>query len=126
MIAEDGGGQVRMRLEPPELGRLDMDVRVRNSSVSIVLVAEDRNVQQLLQSQREVLERAMSESGFRVESFDVFLSSSSDAEGGSFDRWQTRREFPGDGPRGFEDGETEAEAIPASDGATENGISIFV
>jgi len=130
LAVDEGGGQVRMSLDPPELGSLDMDVKVKNSSVQIVLTAEDRNVQQLLQSQRDVLERALAEGGLRVESFDVELSSSADGGNPSSERWQTRQESQAGRmtPAGIE--EPDAERTPSArmirDEAVGNGISLFV
>ncbi len=130
LVVDEGGGQVRMSLEPPELGSLDMDVKVRNSSVQIVLTAEDRNVQQLLQSQRDVLERALAEGGLRVESFDVVLSSSADGGNPSFQRGQAHQGAPAAGTA--QDGVAEPEAESAAsariirDEALGNGISLFV
>jgi len=130
LVVDEGGGQVRMSLDPPELGSLDMDVKVRNSSVQILLTAEDRNVQQLLQSQRDVLERALAESGLRVESFDVVLSSSADGGSSSSERWQTRQESQAGRmtPAGVE--EPDAGRTPSArmirDEAVGNGISLFV
>jgi len=130
LVVDEGGGQVRMSLDPPELGSLDMDVKVRNSSVQIVLTAEDRNVQQLLQSQRDVLERALAEGGLRMESFDVVLSSSADGENSSSERWQTRQESQAGRMTQAGAEEPEAErtfsARMIRDEAVGNGISMFV
>jgi hypothetical protein len=130
LVVDEGGGQVRLSLDPPELGSLDMDVKVRNSSVQIVLTAEDRNVQQLLQSQRDVLERALAEGGLRVESFDVVLSSSADGENSSSERWQTCQESQAERMTQAGAEEPEAErtfsARMIRDEAVGNGISMFV
>lgn len=130
LVVNEGGGQVRLSLDPPELGSLDMDVKVRNSSVQIVLTAEDRNVQQLLQSQRDVLERALAEGGLRMESFDVVLSSSADGENSSSERWQTRQESQAGRMTQAGAEEPEAErtfsARMIRDEAVGNGISMFV
>ncbi len=130
LIVDEGGGRVVMSLDPPELGSLDMDVKVRNSSVQIVLAAEDRTVQQLLQSQRDVLERALAEGGLRVESFDVVLSSSADGGNSSSHRWQARQESPAGGAAQAGVGEPDREGIPSArliaDEAVGNGISLFV
>ncbi len=130
LVVDEGGGQVRMSLDPPELGSLDMDVKVRNSAVQIVLTAEDRNVQQLLQSQRDVLEKALAEGGLRVESFDVVLSSSADGGNSSFERWQTRQESQAGVTMQAGVEEPEMEGPPSArmirDEAVGNGISLFV
>ena len=68
-----GSGRVRITLVPESLGRLDMDLVVRENRVQILLTAESRTVQQALQGHVEQLKDALQRQGLEVDGFNVTL-----------------------------------------------------
>ena len=68
-----GSGRIKLSLEPDNLGKLDMDLVVRENRVQIVLTAESRTVQQTLQGHVEQLKDALQQQGLEVDGFNVLL-----------------------------------------------------
>ena len=68
-----GAGRIRISLAPDNLGKLDMDLVVRESRVQIILTAESRTVQQTLQGHVEQLKEALQQQGLEVDGFNVLL-----------------------------------------------------
>jgi flagellar hook-length control protein FliK len=88
----DRGGTVRLRLHPPELGSLRVEVTVRAGAMTARLEAETAAAKSLLLESLPALRDRLGEQNIRVERFDVDLADRS--AGGSDDR------FRGDaGPR---------------------------
>jgi|GEM_PF-2688053 len=67
------GGRVKITLNPPSLGKLDMDVSIRNGKVEVVLVAENKDVQQALNTHIDKLKGGLQNQGLTIERCDVFL-----------------------------------------------------
>jgi len=76
-----GSGRVRISLEPENLGKLDMDLVVRENRVQIVLTAESRTVQQTLQGNVEQLRDALRQQGLEVNGFNVLLQNGHQGQG---------------------------------------------
>jgi len=68
-----GSGRIRISLVPDNLGKLDMDLVVRESRVQIILTAESRTVQQTLQGHVEQLKESLQRQGLEVDGFNVLL-----------------------------------------------------
>lgn len=81
-IMEKGSGRVRMTLNPPSLGTLDMDVRVKNNRVEVTMTADNREVKQILQANLDELKTALKEQGLSVERLNI--------------QWQTQNGGQGD------------------------------
>ncbi len=73
-----GPGRVRIALNPPHLGTLDVDVLVRANKVHIILQAENNNVRQVLLSNMDSLKSSLHNQGLIVDSIDVSLQERSD------------------------------------------------
>jgi len=71
--ANNEGGRVRMVLNPPSLGTLEMDVLVVNSKVKVVLTANNKDLQQTLHGQLDNLKATLQNSGLTVERCDVLM-----------------------------------------------------
>ncbi|OPY85196.1 MAG: Flagellar hook-length control protein FliK [Smithella sp. PtaU1.Bin162] len=71
--AANDGGRVKITLNPPSLGKLDMDVSIRNGKVEVVLVAENKDVQQALNTHIDKLKGGLQNQGLTIERCDVFL-----------------------------------------------------
>jgi flagellar hook-length control protein FliK len=79
--AEDGGGQVRLRLSPPELGALRLDVTLRAGVLSAHLEAETPQARTLLLDSLPALRERLAEHNIKVDRFEVDLMNQS--SGGS-------------------------------------------
>jgi len=71
--AATDGGRIKITLNPPSLGRLEMDVIVRNGKVEVVLVANNKDVQNTLNSNIEQLKGSLQNQGLTIERCDVFM-----------------------------------------------------
>ncbi len=72
-MAANDGGRVKITLNPPSLGKLDMDVTVRNGKVEVVLVADNKDVQQALNTHIDKLKGSLQTQGLTIERCDVFM-----------------------------------------------------
>lgn len=72
-------GRVRIALNPPSLGTLDMDVLVRdNNKVHVILQAENNDVRQMLQSHMESLKGSLRSQGLIADTIQVFAQEKTD------------------------------------------------
>jgi flagellar hook-length control protein FliK len=71
--AANDGGRVKIILNPPSLGKLEMDVTVRNGKVEVVLVADNKDVQQTLNTHIDKLKGSLQSQGLTIERCDVFM-----------------------------------------------------
>ncbi len=93
-------GRVRIVLNPPSLGTLDMDVLVRNNKVHVTLQAENTDIKQMLQSSMDNLRTALRSQGLTVDSIQVLAQERSDGEGfgsGRNDLWSGEGTNSGNG-----------------------------
>jgi flagellar hook-length control protein FliK len=67
----DEGGEVRLRLSPPELGSLRVEVSVRDGVLSARLEAETTSARNLLLDNLPALRERLAEQNIKVERFDV-------------------------------------------------------
>jgi flagellar hook-length control protein FliK len=71
--AQDGSGEVRLRLSPPELGALRLDVRVQDGALVARLETETSAARTALIDNLPALRERLSEQGVRIERFEVSL-----------------------------------------------------
>jgi flagellar hook-length control protein FliK len=67
----DDGGEVRLRLSPPELGSLRVEVSVRDGVLSARLEAETSSARNLLLDNLPALRERLAEQNIKVERFEV-------------------------------------------------------
>ncbi|MFQ5653206.1 MAG: flagellar hook-length control protein FliK [Planctomycetota bacterium] len=91
---QNGESELRVRLDPPRLGRVDVEVRVTENRLGILFQVDSEEVRQTLERHLGELERALEDTGYHSEGVDVELrdasrgldrqndSSPSGAEGG--------------------------------------------
>ncbi|HPV49387.1 MAG TPA: flagellar hook-length control protein FliK [Smithellaceae bacterium] len=72
-IADKEGGRVKINLSPPTLGNLEMDVMLRNGTLKVVLIAENRDVHHTLSANMESLRGALQNHGLIIERCEVML-----------------------------------------------------
>jgi flagellar hook-length control protein FliK len=124
-----GSERVVMTLQPPLLGTLDLDVVVQDNRVSMVMLADNQEVKQMLQSGMDDLRNALQEKGFQVDRLEVLVQNRSDEAGSGF--WQEAGFARGQSPE-QEKRKPESEAVQAAPGSPmrtartgDSRISIF-
>jgi hypothetical protein len=70
-LAARGGGTARLRLHPPELGEVELSVRVRGSSVRVSIQTEEAEAGRAAFDGRELLIEALASRDLRVENLVV-------------------------------------------------------
>jgi flagellar hook-length control protein FliK len=128
-VLRNGSGRMALTLQPPRLGTLDLDVAVKDNRVTMIMLADNQEVKQMLQSGMDDLRNALQDKGFQIDRLEVLVQNRPDNAGSGF--WQEAG-FAGDDSRGREERKREREAAPAVQGQAErtirsgeNGISIF-
>ena len=77
----NGGGQVRLRLHPPELGSLQMSLRMEAGQVFAKLEVENTTARDALLNNVQTLKDRMAEQGMKVAAFEVEVSTDSSGLG---------------------------------------------
>jgi len=72
MMKKDSG-RIVITLEPPNLGTLNMDVRVQHDTVKMLLVADNYEVKQVLNSNLDQLKTALQGQGLNIDRLDVLV-----------------------------------------------------
>jgi flagellar hook-length control protein FliK len=74
-----GGGQneVQIRLDPPSLGTVRLNITTMGESVRTMIIAENHAVKQTIENNFNQLRDAMSEQGLKVDSFSVTVGGES-------------------------------------------------
>ena len=72
-LARNGGNEMRLQLQPPELGELELNVRTADGVVRGEIVVSSMEVKQLLESQLDRLRNSMAEQGLELEAIDIEL-----------------------------------------------------
>ena len=73
--AEEGGGEVRLRLDPPELGHVDLHVRLHEGGVTVDVRAERPEAARLLQDHHDQLSSLLSQQGLDLAGLNVSVGS---------------------------------------------------
>jgi flagellar hook-length control protein FliK len=68
-----GASRIVITLEPPNLGTLNMDVRVQHDMVRMVLIADNNEVKQVLHANLDQLKTALQGQGLNIDRFDVLV-----------------------------------------------------
>lgn len=84
--AQERGGAIRLRLSPPELGSLRLELRVGQGELSAKLETETAIARTTLLEHLPILKDRLAEQGIRLEGFEVNVS----------DGWQGGSGFSGD------------------------------
>ncbi len=127
-------GRVRIALNPPSLGTLDMDVMVRGTKVHVVLQTDNNEVKQILQSHVESLRGSLRSQGLVADSIQVLTQDKSD--GGAYGYERNEPFFGESGDReknddGRDESGTVSRYVPPSSGEeprsvrSDGRISVF-
>jgi len=82
-LAQRGGGAARVELDPPQLGRVDLIVRVRGNDVEVVIAAHEPAAQAAVQAQRAQLAEGLAARDLRLGQLDVTQAGGDAPEGDS-------------------------------------------
>lgn len=85
-MLKQGPGRIVIKLEPPNLGTLNVDVKVHNDMVRLVLIADNHDVKQVLHSNLDQLKTALQNQGLNMDRFDVLVQQKS-SENPGFHQW---------------------------------------
>ncbi len=66
-----GGGSAHIELHPPELGRLAIQVTVRNGDVQVVMNVQESAAQTVVAEYRDTLENGLSSKDLKLDQFEV-------------------------------------------------------
>jgi flagellar hook-length control protein FliK len=91
-----GGGQVKLRLHPPELGTLQMTLRIEANVMSARLEVENSLAKDALLNNLQSLRDRLSEQGMTIDRFDVEVTT--DAQSGASSAF-SQAESNGQSPR---------------------------
>lgn len=69
----NGFGRVRITLDPPNLGTVNLEIVIRKERVEVVMTADNAGVQQALQSRAEDIRTALQRQDLKIETFQVLL-----------------------------------------------------
>jgi len=112
-LLRSGSGRVVITLHPPQLGTIDMDIRVRDNKVSMLMLADNHEVKQVLESSLTQLKNALSEQGLQVDRVDVLVQ---DRSGNEFAGLMHERGSSAEGRGQAEQGGQNARAADAASG----------
>lgn len=73
-VSYQNGQEVRIRLSPPELGSLQIDVSVKDGTLSARLEVQNNRTQQILSDHLPQLKEALAQQGLAVDRIDVSVS----------------------------------------------------
>ncbi|MEC8390403.1 MAG: flagellar hook-length control protein FliK, partial [Planctomycetota bacterium] len=72
-LAQQRGGEIRLRLSPPALGSLRLELKFEGQKMSARLEAEHTQARQILLEQLPTLRDRLAEQGITIENFEVDL-----------------------------------------------------
>lgn len=106
--AVERGGDLKLRLSPPELGSLRLQVRLTDGALSARIETDNPAAKQVLLDNLPALRDRLADQNIRVEKFDVDLSNS----GGGGASQTPQQPFDGAGDRGAGSGSGRATRAP--------------
>ena len=128
--AQERDGEVRLRLSPPELGALRLELRIQDGVMIAHLEAETEAAQAAIVENLPALRERLAEQGIRIERFDVDLmqrhspDSSNQSRGGQEDKLVSPPRAPA-ASRRSSDPSVLAPTVPRSN-TTPGGLNVIV
>jgi hypothetical protein len=87
-LAQQGGGKMTLQLDPPEMGRLTIEVTTQGKHVEVAIHAEHESTRSLLESGMGELQTALLSQDLQLTHSEVHRTSESSFSGLSFDSGQ--------------------------------------
>ena len=122
--AADGGGRVTIRLNPEELGKVDVKLEfARDGSVRAQISAERPETLEMLQRDARVLDKALQEAGLKTDqnSLQFNLQGGNGQPAGRDDQQTARLEREPTGPDNASDDEVDTASQPDAGGVRSDG-----
>ena len=69
----NGFGRVRITLDPPNLGTVNLEIVIRKERLEVVMTADNSGVQQALQSRVDDIRTALQRQDLKIENFQILL-----------------------------------------------------
>jgi flagellar hook-length control protein FliK len=117
-MVEEGLSKADITLDPPDLGKMKIEIVTENSKVTAKLTVESREVQDLVQDNLRQLQEQFAEQGMKIESFDVQVG-----HNGGSDAWANRERAEQSGITGNGHKTRRPGAIADSEAGIENDSS---
>jgi flagellar hook-length control protein FliK len=95
--AHERGGTLQLRLSPPELGTIRLELSIENGAMTAALETENPVARQVLLDHLPSLRERLAEQNIRIERFDVDVRQ--DASGGQADARASQHEHREQGPK---------------------------
>ncbi|MFQ5450402.1 MAG: flagellar hook-length control protein FliK [Nitrospinaceae bacterium] len=89
--------EIRIRLEPPSLGTVRMNITTSGDSVRTVIVADNHTVKQIIENNFTQLRDSLNGQGLKVDDFTVLVGGNSAQNGGSYSQPGEQTGFGGFG-----------------------------
>ena len=70
-IVNRGGGEAKLSLYPPELGKIKMNIKLQNGKVSTFFLVDNQAVKEIIDARLNILQQNLIDQGFSLGSFDV-------------------------------------------------------
>ncbi len=74
-IQPEGEKRAFIKLEPPEIGSLDLEIKVKNKNIEIIVRVEKPELLQEMKHNLHLIKTGLEESGFNLKEIQLFLSS---------------------------------------------------
>jgi flagellar hook-length control protein FliK len=104
---ENGQTKAKIFLQPPSLGKLNLQIITRENQVKVTFFAENSQVKEIIENNLSQLRQSFVEQGLRVDNFDVFVdyqpSGQPDGQDNPFGSFRAHREE--NGKPDFEEGD---------------------
>ncbi len=97
ILTEDGGGSVRIKLQPESLGTLRVEISVRDGVVTARIITDNPATRGLIESGSTELRDALQAQDLKIEKFGVFVGG--EGSGGQTALFDGRSENRGGGPQ---------------------------
>ncbi|GEM_PF-2595221 len=96
MMFRAGEYQSRLQITPPELGRLDIDLTIKNGHVQANLSAENSAVKEIIEANLNQLKQQLNSQGLTIDKFNVMVSPDN-GERRDNSTWANEKENKGSG-----------------------------
>lgn len=77
-IYPEGEKKALIKLEPPDMGFLDLEIKVKDKNIEIILKAEKQEILQEIRQSLPYIKTSLEESGLNLKNFQLFLGSGFD------------------------------------------------
>lgn len=90
-MVRNGEGKAILRLDPPELGHIEIEVETKSGEMKIHMSVENESVKNTLETSAPQLRQSMEQHQVKIEKLEVQVETRLDAQGGQADPQKSRR-----------------------------------